>query len=262
MRLTGKRALVTGSSKGIGAEIARRLAGEGADVVVNYNSDKAGGEAVADEIRKLGRRGLAVKADVGVSAEARNLAAEAIKFLGGIDILVNNAGITPWSPFLDTPEEVWDRTINSNLKSMFIVGQAAARNMAERKWGRIVNISSGAGRAAFPNAVHYNASKGGVNMLTLGMAGALGRLGITVNAVAPGAIVLERTLRDNPQYSQEWGRLTPVPRAGTTQDVAAVVAWLCTPEAEFVTGQVLYTDGGLFSAAVWPRNPDGSFKAG
>jgi 3-oxoacyl-[acyl-carrier protein] reductase len=262
MRLAGKRALVTGSSKGIGAEIARRLAAEGADVVVNYNSDKAGGDAVADAIRKLGRKSLAVKGDVGVSAEARNLVAEAGKFLGGLDILINNAGITPWSKFLETPEDVWDKTINANLKSMFICGQAAGRIMAEQKWGRIVNISSGAGRGAFPNAVHYNASKGGVNMLTLGMAGALGPFGITVNAVAPGAIMLERTLRDNPKYSEEWGKLTPTGRAGTTQDVAAIVAWLCTNEAEFITGQILYTDGGLFSAVPWPRNPDGSYKAG
>jgi len=262
MHLKGKRALVTGSSKGIGAEVARRLAADGADVAVNYNSDSVGARGVADAIRALGRRSEAFPGDVGDSAQARNLIKDAHAFLGGLDILVNNAGITPWSPFLETTEETWDRTIDTNLKSMFVCGQAAARIMAANKWGRIVNISSGAGKAAFPGAVHYNASKGGVNMLSLGMANELGPHGITVNVVAPGAILLERTLRDNPDYNLKWGPLTPMRRGGTTQDVASAVSWLCRDESEFVSGQVIYVDGGLFSASPWPRNPDGSYRSG
>lgn len=262
MRLEGKRALVTGSSKGIGAEIAKELAREGANVVINYNSDQEGGKAISKEIQDMGRRSLAVKADVGNSDEARSLVAQANEFLGGLDILVNNAGITPWSKFLETPEEVWDKTLNTNLKSMFVCGQAAGRIMAAQRWGRIVNISSAAGKGAYPDAAHYNASKGGVNMLTLAMANALGEYNITVNAVAPGAVLLERTLNDNPKYNQEWGALTPLGRAGTPQDVAHVVAWLCSDEAAFVSGQIISVDGGLFAAVPWPRNADGTYKPG
>jgi glucose 1-dehydrogenase/3-oxoacyl-[acyl-carrier protein] reductase len=262
MRLAGRTALVTGSSKGIGAEIARRLGAEGADVAVNYNSDKAGAEAVADHIRSSGRRSIALPGNVGVAAEARRLVADAAAFLGRIDILVNNAGITPFVPFLELSEDTWDKTIDTNLKGMFVCSQAAARIMAANKWGRIVNIGSGAGQAAFPDCVHYNASKGGVNMLTLGMANALGPMGITCNVVSPGAIALERTLADNPDYDRNWGALTPMRRGGRTSDVSALVAWLCTDEAFFVTGQVIAVDGGLFAAAPWPRREDGTYKPG
>src|SRR5437764_1489964 len=140
--MTGKRALVTGASKGIGAGIALALAREGADVAVNYHSDAAGAEAVAAEIRALGRNAVAIRADVGQVAECRRLVEEAAAALGGLDILVNNAGITLWQDFFETDEAHWDATLDTNLKSMFFCTQAAARIMRDQHWGRVVNMSS------------------------------------------------------------------------------------------------------------------------
>jgi glucose 1-dehydrogenase len=188
--LTGKRALVTGGSKGIGAGIALALAREGADVAVNYHSDRTGAEKVVQEIETLGRTATAIGADVGQVADCQRLVTEAAETLGGLDILVNNAGITLWQDFFETDEAHWDATLDTNLKSVFFCTQAAARIMRTQHWGRVVNISSGASRSAFKNATPYNASKGGMNMLTVGLALELGPYGITVNAVAPGAILI------------------------------------------------------------------------
>jgi NAD(P)-dependent dehydrogenase (short-subunit alcohol dehydrogenase family) len=252
-RFEGRVAVVTGASRGIGRAVALALAQAGADVVVNYHSDQQGGEAVAEEIRQLGRRSCALGADVGDSAQARRLVHQAVETLGRLDVLVNNAGVTLWSTFLDMPEETWDRTIDTNLKGAFICAQAAAQHMVRQGGGHIVNISSGAGKGAFRGAAAYNASKGGLNLLTMAMATELARYNILVNAVAPGAIQIERTLRDDPQYGQTWGQLIPQGRVGLPEDVARVVVFLCSAEAGYVTGQVLYVDGGLFSAVPWPQ---------
>jgi NAD(P)-dependent dehydrogenase (short-subunit alcohol dehydrogenase family) len=193
-------------------------------------------------------------ADVGAPPPARRLVAPAPDSLGRLDILVNNAGITIWSGFLDMAEDVWDRTIDTNLKGAFVCGQQAARRMLRQGGGRIVNVSSGAGKGAFWGAAAYNASKGGLNLLTMAMATELGRHNILVNAVAPGAIQIERTLRDDPNYAQSWGPLAPQGRVGTPEDVAGVVVFFCSPESGYVTGQVLYVDGGLFTPLPWPRS--------
>src|SRR5690242_17074868 len=148
MALTGKRALVTGASKGIGAGIALGLAHDGADVAVNYHSDAAGAEAVAAEIRALGRNATAIGANVAQVPECQRLVRAAAEALGGLDILVNNAGITLWEDFFATDEAHWDATLDTNLKGMFFCTQAAARIMRDQKWGRVVNISSGASKSA------------------------------------------------------------------------------------------------------------------
>ncbi len=246
MALTGKRALVTGASKGIGAGIALALARVGAAVAVNYHSDAAGAESVVSEIAALGRKAVAIGADVGQVADCQRLVREAADALGGLDILVNNAGITLWQDFFDTDEAHWDATLDTNLKSMFFCTQAAARIMREQGWGRVVNMSSGASRSAFKNATPYNASKGGVNMLTVGMAVELGPYGITVNAVGPGAILIERTRHELPDYAGTFAAATPLGRVGYPEDIAGAVLYFCSDAASYVTGQVFWVDGGLF----------------
>ena len=247
--LTGKRALVTGGSKGIGAGIALGLAQAGADVAVNYHRDADGAARVVREIETLGRRAVALGANVGAVAECHRLVADAADALGGLDILVNNAGITLWQEFFATDEAHWDATLDTNLKGMFFCTQAAARIMREQHWGRVVNISSGASRSAFKNATPYNASKGGVNMLTVGMAAELGPYGITVNCVAPGAILVERTSREMPDYAGTFAAATPIGRVGHPEDVAGGVLYFCSDAASYVTGQVFWVDGGLFLRA-------------
>ncbi len=247
MTLAGTRALVTGGSKGIGAGIALALAREGADVAVNYRSDQAGAEEVAAQIRALGRKAAAIGADVGKVADCQRLVREAADALGGLDILVNNAGITLWENFFDTDEAHWDATLDTNLKSVFFCTQAAARIMRDQgNGGRVVNISSGASRSAFTNATPYNASKGGLNMLTAGLAVELGPFGVTVNAVGPGAILIERTSHELPDYAGTFAKATPIGRVGYPEDIASAVVYFCTQGAGYVTGQVFWVDGGLF----------------
>ncbi|MGN6675184.1 MAG: SDR family NAD(P)-dependent oxidoreductase [Thermomicrobiales bacterium] len=246
MSLEGKRALVTGGSKGIGAGIALALAREGADVAVNYHSDRAGAEEVARQIGALGRKAVALGANVGQVADCQRLVREAADAFGGLDILVNNAGITLWADFFATDEKHWDATLNTNLKSVFFCTQAAARLMRDQRWGRVANISSGASRSAFKRATPYNASKGGLNMLTAGLAVELGEYGITVNAVGPGAILIERTSHELPDYAGTFAKATPLGRVGYPDDIAGAVLYFCSDAAAYVTGQTFWVDGGLF----------------
>jgi 3-oxoacyl-[acyl-carrier protein] reductase len=199
------------------------------------------------EIHVLGRNGIAIGANVGQVAECQRLVAEAAEALGGLDILVNNAGITLWQDFFATDEAHWDATLDTNLKGMFFCTQAAARLMVARDqhWGRVVNISSGASKSAFKNATPYNASKGGINMLTVGLAVELGPYGITVNAVAPGAILIERTSHELPDYAGTFAKATPLGRVGHPEDIAGAVLYYCSDAASYVTGQVFWVDGGL-----------------
>ncbi len=218
--LAGKKALVTGGSKGIGAGIALAFAREGADVAVNYHADAAGAEAVVQQAREMGRVATAIGADVGQAGECQRLVAETADALGGLDILVNNAGITLWEDFFATDEIHWDRTLDTNLKSVFFCTQAAARLMRTQHWGRVINISSGASRAPFHRATPYNASKGGMNMLSVGLAAELAPYGITVNTVAPGAILIERTAGEMPDYAGHFARVAPLGRVGYPEDIA------------------------------------------
>ena len=243
--LSGKRALITGGSKGIGAGIALALAREGADVAVNYYRDAAGAAAVVEQAQALGRQALAVGANVGQVAECHRLIEEAAAGLGGLDILVNNAGITLWQDFFETDEAHWDATLDTNLKGVFFCTQAAARVMRAGRYGRVVNISSGASRSPFRNATPYNASKGGMNMLSVGLAAELGRYNITVNTVGPGAILIERTSHEMADYGGHFAKVTPLGRVGYPEDIAGAVVYFCSPAADYVTGQVFWVDGGL-----------------
>lgn len=246
--LQGKVALVTGASKGVGKGIALELARCGCDVIINYHSDLAGAEATVEEISAMGRGARAVRADVGIAADVDAMFSE----IPRIDILVNNSGVQTWKPLLELEEAEWDRTIRTNLKGCFLCTQRAARIMKETGGGRIVNIGSGCNKLAFPNLVDYTASKGGIEMLTKVAAVELGKYKIAVNCVAPGAIEIERTKNEAGDYGATWAKMTPLGRVGYPVDVARAVAFLASDAAEFITGQTLWVDGGLFSQPAWP----------
>lgn len=250
--LQSKTALVTGASKGIGRGIALELARRGCDVAINYNSDEQGARQTVAGIEKLGRRAITVRANVGRSCEVNAMFEQVLAGFGRLSILVNNAGVQTWKPLLELEEAEWDRVIDTNLKGNFLCTQRAGRHMKDQHWGRIINIGSGCNKIAFPNLVDYTASKGGIEMFTKVAAAELGLYGITVNCVAPGAIEIERTKAEAPDYAGTWAPLTPMKRIGNPQDVASAVCFLAGDEAEFITGQTLYVDGGLFTRGPWP----------
>ncbi len=241
--LAGKTALVTGANGALGSEISRKLAAAGAHIVVNYFEDAASAELLASSIG-----GTAVFADVGDASDVDKIVASFPR----IDILVNNTGIQTFCPLLDLAEADWDRVIRTNLKGCFLCTQRVGRLMRANGGGRIINIGSGSNKAPFAGLSSYTASKGGIEMFTKVSAAELGPFGITVNCVAPGAIETERTKLEIPDYAGTWGKLTPLGRIGTPQDVARAVAFFAGDDAAFITGQTLWVDGGLFSKPAWP----------
>lgn len=251
--LDGKLALVTGSSKGIGKGIALELAREGCDVIVNYNSDQQGAEETAAEIEKLGRKARIIKASVGKSADVDAMFAQIPEKL---DILVNNAGVQTWKHLWELEEAEWDKVHATNLKGCFLCTKHAALKMRETGGGRIINLGSGCNKLAFPKLVDYTASKGGIEQFTKVAAVELGRYGIAVNCVAPGSIVVERTEEEDPDYLGKWSKITPLGRVGYPADIGKVVVFLASHMADYVSGQTIWVDGGLFSRAPWPYEVD------
>jgi NAD(P)-dependent dehydrogenase (short-subunit alcohol dehydrogenase family) len=252
LSLESKTALVTGASKGVGKGIALELARRGCHIAVNYNSDAPGAEATASEVRALGRQAILVQADAGRADHVDRMFTEVLHHFPRLDILVNNAGTQTWKPLLDLEEAEWDAVIRTNLKGCFLCTQRAGRHMREKGGGSIVNIGSGCNKVPFPNLSNYTASKGGIEMFTKSAAIELARYGIRVNCVAPGAIEIERTLQEASDYGKTWAGVTPLGRVGQPLDVARAVAFLVSESAEFITGQTLFVDGGLFSQPVWP----------
>jgi glucose 1-dehydrogenase len=247
-RLTGIRALVTGSSKGIGRGIALRLAQEGADVVINYNSDPGGADEAVAEIRALGRTAVALKGNVGAVDGVRTLVADSAKALGGLDVLINNAGIERHAPFWDVTEADYDAVVNVNLKGVFFAAQAFVQHCRTTgQPGRIINISSVHEDLAFPNFAAYCAAKGGLRMLTRTLAVELGPLGITINNIAPGAIEtpINAKLLNDPVKLASLKAQIPLGRLGTPDDVSGLAVFLASAEAAYVTGSTYFVDGGL-----------------
>ncbi len=244
-------ALVTGASKGVGRGIALGLAKAGWSVGINYRSDLDGAEQTANEVRELGANAWLLPGDVGSSADVAAIFQQLDEQAGRLDALVNNAGVQTWASLFDLTEEDFDRTIRTNLKGCFLCTKEAALRMRENG-GSIVNIGSGANKTPFPNLLDYCASKGGIDQMTRVCAVELGAHKIRVNCVAPGAIEIERTQDEDPDYAGTWGGITPLGRVGQVDDVADAVVFLCGESSSFVTGQTLFVDGGLWTQGVWP----------
>ena len=238
--LKGRVALVTGGSRGIGRAIAVSLADAGAAVAVNYVENAAAGKDVADAICKVGGRAAAVGADVSQAAAVKRMVGEVERELGPIDVLINNAGIGTIASLDELTEELFDRTIAVNLKSVFLCTQAVIPGMRERKWGRIVNISSGAARSAGGVGPHYNASKAGMEGMTRGYAARLVKDGITVNAVAPSLI--ESDMLRSGALASAVSRI-PLGRFGKPEECAQIVMMLLGNE--YMTGQTIALSGGM-----------------
>jgi NAD(P)-dependent dehydrogenase (short-subunit alcohol dehydrogenase family) len=250
--LAGKTALVTGASKGVGKGIALELGRCGANVAINYNTDREGAERTVAELRSLNVQAFTVQANVGISGDVRRMFDEVAQRFPALNIMVNNAGVQTWKPLLELEESEWDRTLNTNLKGCFLCTQAAARIMKDIGGGRIINIGSGCNKIAFPNLVDYTASKGGIEMFTKVAAVELGKYGIAVNCVAPGAIEIERTKSEAGDYAGTWAKLTPLGRVGVPLDIGRAVVFLAGDGGNFISGQTIWVDGGLFSKPAWP----------
>ena len=248
MTLSGKNALVTGSDQGIGQAIALELARQGADVVVNYRSNREGAEETRRQIREMGRNSAAIQADVGHLAEAKKLVSEAFAALGALDILVNNAGIEKRAPFLEVTEEDYQAVLNVNLAAPFFISQAFAQRLKDAgRPGKIINLSSVHEELPFPHFAPYCVSKGGLKMMMRNLAIELAPLGITVNNIAPGAIEtpINRRLMSDPKLLGPVLENIPLHRIGEPADVANVAAFLASPAADYITGATIVVDGGL-----------------
>ena len=249
MSLENKVAIVTGGAKGIGFAVAKRFAQEGARVVVADIDEDAGSRAVEE----IGAHGAVrfIRCDVGDKADVENLVAATVRGWGSIDVLVSNAGIVHGADFLEIAEADFDRVIRVNLKGMFLVGQAVARQMVKQiedggAPGAIVNMSSNNAVVAIATQVPYSASKGGVNQLTKVMALSLAPYGIRVNAIGPGSIMTDMlaSVNTNQEAKRRLLSRTPLGRIGEPSEIAAVAVFLASDEASYITGQTIYADGG------------------
>lgn len=244
----GKVALVTGSSSGIGAAIARELAQAGASVAVHYRGNSDGATAVVEAIRSAGGTAALFKADVSSMEEAAELVKAVQSELGGLDILVNNAGTTRDTLLMSMKEEEWDGVLETNLKSVFAVSKAAIRGMLKKRWGRIINLTSVVGISGQAGQTNYAASKAGIIGFTKSLAREVASRNITVNAVAPGFIPTALTHVLNEEQRNGILANTPLGRMGTPEEVAWAVAFLASERSAFITGHVLTVDGGLVMA--------------
>ncbi len=245
MKLEGKKALVTGASRGIGRAIALALAAEGADIAVNYAGNQAAAEAVAAEIEAMGRKALIIQADISSNEAATAMVEQVAKEFGRVDILVNNAGITRDGLLMRMKEADWDAVLTTNLKGVFNCTKAAIKYMMKQKAGHIVNISSVVGVNGNAGQANYAAAKAGVIGFTKATAKELAARGITVNAVAPGFIQTDMTAVLNEKQVEAMQATIPLKRLGEPEDIAKAVVFLASDDANYITGQTLNVDGGM-----------------
>ena len=250
MRFDGKTAVVTGASRGIGRATALALAREGCNVVVNYEKNSQKADEVVNAINRMKAQAIAIRCDVSKRTEVAAMFEAMAGEFGDVDILVNNAAVDFGRTMLETTDEIWDRTLDVNLKGVFLCTQVAAKYMVQRKYGRIVNISSNSGFGiAVWNETAYAASKAGVIQLTKTAAFELGQFGITVNCVAPGAVDTEMlkgkmTDQEYAEFLEARKKITSLGMVGEPEDIAAAVLFLASDDSKFITGKTLLVDGG------------------
>jgi 3-oxoacyl-[acyl-carrier protein] reductase len=243
LELKDKIAIVTGAAQGIGREIALSLAKSGVKVVVADITDKR--FEVVKEVEDVGSEGLAVRCDVSSKGEVDAMVSKALEKFGKVDILVNNAGIYPTKPFVEMTEQDWDRVLNVNLKSVFHCTKAVLPKMIERRYGKIISLSSIAGSVVgFPNLAHYSASKAGITGFTKSLALEVAQYGININAVAPGPIETPGTKASDEKAYEQTKKAIPLGRWGLPKDIANLVLFLASDESNFITGQCIVIDGG------------------
>ncbi len=245
MLLKDQVAVVTGSSRGIGAATAIKLAEEGADVVVNYNNDKDSAEQTAQKIRDLGRKALVIQGNVAEMDDAKNLIKSTVKEFDKIDILINNAGITKDGLLLRMKEKDFNDVINVNLQGTFNCTKQAIRYMMKQRHGKIVNLSSVVGLMGNAGQSNYSASKAGIVGFTKSVAREVSKRGINVNAVAPGYINTDMTEELPAKVKEDMLKNIPLDRFGEVEDVANVIMFLVSPLANYVNGQTINIDGGM-----------------
>jgi len=245
MDLTGKVALVTGASRGIGQAVAVELAKAGADVIVNYIGNEAVAQETVEKVEALGRKAIKIKADVGNAEEVQAMVDEAHAAFGHIDVLVNNAGITRDGLLIRMKDSDWDDVLNINLKGVYLVSKAVAKLMVKQRSGRIINMTSVSGVTGNVGQANYAAAKAGVIGFTKTCAKELAARGITVNAVAPGFIETAMTDVLPEKIKEGIAATVPLGRMGQPEEIAGVVTFLASDFARYITGQVLNVDGGM-----------------
>ena len=246
-RLEGRAAVVTGGGRGIGRAICVAFAKEGADVIVNYASKDQPAQEVVEMIKKIGRKGVAVKGNVAIKADADRIIQTAIDNFGKIEILVNNAGVSKPNMLYKMTEEQWNEVIDIHLKGPFLCIQAASKFMMERKYGRIINVTSAAGLWGTKGQINYSSAKGGIVALTKSAARELASSGITVNVVQPGYVSTEMTekIRTDPKLKEIYAGRVLLGRFAEPEEVSPAFVFLASDEASYITGQILCVDGGL-----------------
>lgn len=244
--MNSRKALVTGASRGIGAATAIRLAQDGCDVAVNYRSNLEGAEEVVKQIESLGRRATALQADVGHPEQAKWLVGQAVRELNGLHILVNNAGYTQHADLEELKLADWERMVRVTLEAAFICAQVAVPQMKEAGWGRIVNVASLRAMTGSNHGAHYGSAKSGLLGLTKSLALELAPHNITVNAVSPGYAKTEMTRAALEKRGAEIAAKIPLGRAAEPEEIAAVIAFLASAEASYITGETINANGGIY----------------
>jgi 3-oxoacyl-[acyl-carrier protein] reductase len=246
MRLKGKIALVTGSSRGVGRAVALSFAKEGANVLVNYTSNEKAAEEAVEAIEAMGSKAVAVKADVAQKSDAENLVATAVDTFGGLDILVNNAGFTRPALMIKMTEEQWDQVVDIHLKGAFLCSQAAANRMKEQKRGKIINVMSVAGLVGTVGQINYSAAKGGILSMTKSMARELARYNICANVISLGIVATDMTekIRSDEKLKEIYMNRILLKRFAEPDDISPAFVFLASDESNYITGQLLCVDGG------------------
>jgi len=246
-RLEGKAAVVTGGGRGIGRSICLAFAKEGADVIVNYASKDQPAQEVVEMIKKMGRKAVAVKGNVALKADAERIIQTAIDNFGKIDILVNNAGVSKPNMLHKMTEEQWDEVLDIHLKGPFLCIQAASKYMMEKKYGKIINVTSAAGVSGTKGQINYSSAKGGIIALTKSAARELAGYGITVNVISPGYVSTDMTekIRTDPKLKEIYTGRILLGRFSEPEEVAPAFVFLASDESNYITGQLFCVDGGL-----------------